>query len=445
MPTEIKMPQLGESVHEGTLGKWLKRPGDAVAKYEPLVEVMTDKVNIEMPSPSAGVLKQILVEEGQTVSTGTAIALIEEPAGSAAKAATAPAAGQPAAAQGTQAPAPRAPGAAARPDSTDGQRGGSAAQVPVRARESAPRLSPLVRRLAEEQRISSEDLEAIEGTGTGGRVTKEDVLRYLEHRRAAPAGAAASAAPPVAGTVTTPAEKPAQAPGDQVQPLSALRRTIAERMARSKREIPHAYGVIEVDVTNLVRHREAHKAAWRAREGVNVSITAFVVRAATRALREFPALNATFTPEGILVRQAIHFGIGVAIPDGLIVVVIKDADRKSVVGLARELEALAGRARQRTLTLDDVSGGTFTLTNPGVFGSVFSMPIINYPQAAILATDAIVRRPAVLGEGIAIREIMHLGLAFDHRVFDGAVAMRFLTHIKQQLEGFAAAGDSPEF
>jgi 2-oxoisovalerate dehydrogenase E2 component (dihydrolipoyl transacylase) len=216
-------------------------------------------------------------------------------------------------------------------------------------------------------------------------------------------------------------------------------------MARSKREIPHAYGVVEVDLTTLVRHREAHKAAWQAREGVNVSITAFVVRAASRAVRAFPVVNSTFAPEGIVYKQAIHIGVGVAVPDGLIVPVIKDADQRSVVGLAREIEAVVGRARQGKLTLDDVSGGTFTLTNPGVFGSIFSMPIINYPQAAILSADAIVARPAVVGEGIAIRDIMHLGLAFDHRIFDGAVAMQFLNHIKQQLAEFAPVGDSPEF
>ncbi len=419
MPTEIKMPQLGESVHEGTLGKWLKRPGDPVAKYEPLVEVNTDKVNVEMPSPYAGVLKEILVQEGQTVTAGTVIALIEEQAGAAATTRTGP--------QHTGTPGrPEAP---ATPTVT----------------EHTARLSPLVRRLAEEHQLRPEELEAIEGTGTGGRITKEDVLRYLERRGAAPVGAAASTGGPAVATKPTAPTPGAVIPGDELHPLSAIRRTIADRLARSTREIPHAYGVIEVDVTALVRHREAHKATWRAREGINVSITAFVVRAATRALRAFPAVNSTFTPEGIMYRRAIHFGIGVAIPDGLIVPVIKDADRKGVVVLARELEALAGRARQGKLTLDDVSGGTFTLTNPGVFGSIFSMPIINYPQAAILATDAIVRRPVVVGEGIAIREIMHMGLAFDHRIFDGAAAMQFLNHIKQQLEEFAPVGDSPEF
>ncbi|HKV44731.1 MAG TPA: 2-oxo acid dehydrogenase subunit E2, partial [bacterium] len=201
----------------------------------------------------------------------------------------------------------------------------------------------------------------------------------------------------------------------------------------------------EADVTRLVRHREAHKAAWRDREGVNISITAFIVRAAARALRAFPMVNATFTADGVLYKQAINFGVGVAVPDGLIVPVIKDADRKSVVAVAKEIARLSTRAREGTLALEDVSGGTFTLTNAGVYGSVMSMPIINHPQAAILATDAIVRRPVVVGEGIAIRDMMHLGLAFDHRVFDGAVGMGFLGHIKQQLEAFTPAGDSPEF
>ena len=423
MPTEIKMPQLGESVAEGTIGKWLKRPGEPVAKYEPLVEVITDKVNVEMPSPFAGVLQKILVEEGQTVATGTVIALVEESAvaprggGSGTRPAPVPTRPEPA----SHAPARPASG----PARADGEQAGAGRTL---------RLSPLVRRLAEEHRLPVEELETIKGSGDGGRITKDDVLRYLETRTTgmAPSAAAPAAAPP-RGT------------GDELRPLSPLRRTIAERMARSAREIPHAFGVIEVDVTTLVRHREARKEGWRTKEGVNVSITAFVVRAASRALRAFPIVNSTFTPEGIVYKQAIHFGVGVAIPDGLIVPVIKNADTRTVVGLAREIDALVTRARQGKLTLDDVSGGTFTLTNPGVFGSLFSMPVINHPQAAILSTDAIVRRPVVVGEGIAIRDILHLGLAFDHRVFDGAVAMQFLTHIKRQLEDFTPRGDSPEF
>ncbi|HET7263591.1 MAG TPA: dihydrolipoamide acetyltransferase family protein, partial [bacterium] len=248
-----------------------------------------------------------------------------------------------------------------------------------------------------------------------------------------------SAAPAPAGAAAT------RSAGDQLQPLTALRRTIAERMARSKREIPHAYGVVEVDMTVLVRHRETHKAVWRTREGVNITLTAFIVRAVSRALRDVPVVNSTFTPDGVLCRHAINIGVGVAIPEGLIVPVIKDADQKSVAGLGRDLETLSMRARAGKLTLEDVSGGTFTITNPGVFGSIFSMPVINYPQAAILSTDAVVRRPMVLGEGIAIREMMHLGLGFDHRAFDGAAAMQFLNHIKRQLESFSPTGDSTEF
>ncbi len=453
MPTEIKMPQLGESVHEGTIGKWLKRSGDAVAKYEPLVEVITDKVNVEMPSPFAGVLKQILVEEGATVVVGTPIALIEDQAGATAQAASSAAA--PAAA--TPAAAPRRD--AARSEARTRTPAVSAPVIPAvspSAGTQPMRLTPLVRHLAEEHRLSPEELASIPGSGDGGRITKDDVLRYVEGRgAAAQAASRAAAAPrpgaaqavPVAGAppgAAPPAEAPPAA-GDQLHRLSALRRTIAERMVQSNREIPHAYGTIEVDLTAIVRHREAHKAAWQAREGVNISISAFLVRATTRALRAYPMVNATITPQGVLYKGAIHFGIGVAIPDGLIVPVIKHADQKSVTGLAGEIVDLSTRARDGNLTLDDVSGGTFTLTNPGVFGSITAMPFINYPQAAILAADAIVRRPVVVGEGIAIREIMHLGLAFDHRAFDGAVGVRFLNHIKAQLEGFTPTGDSPEF
>jgi len=450
MATEIRMPQLGESVHEGTLGKWLKQTGDTVAKYEPLVEVITDKVNVEMPSPYAGVLEQIVVQEGQTVTAGTVIATIRESGASAraaASAGTATASPPPVSPPRTASPARPAtpPPPASRPFGPSQPAGAAAAQQPNAAATrggDSLRLTPLVRRLAEEHGLGHDELERIPGTGTGGRITRDDVQRYLENR--SPAATGRSPAPPSAPAPAVSAQ-PAGAPGDELRPLSALRKTIAERMARSKREIPHAYGVIEVDVTRLVRHRDTHKTVWRTREGVNITLTAFAVRAVSRALRDVPVVNSTFTAEGVLYRHAINIGIGVALPDGLIVPVIKDADQKSVAGLARDLEALSVRARAGKLSLEDVSAGTFTITNPGAFGSVFSMPVINYPQAAILATDAVARRPVVVGDGIAIRDIMHLGLAFDHRAFDGAVAMQFLNHIKQQLEGFAPVGDSPEF
>lgn len=444
MPTEIRMPQLGESVHEGTLGRWLKQAGDPVAKYEPLVEVITDKVNVEMPSPFAGVLDQILVQEGQTVTAGTVIATIRETGapsravGPSAAAAAPPAAAPP--------PTPAAPAPSRLPPAAAAGAAGSAAQ----SREGL-RLTPLVRRLAEEHGLGPEDLVQVPGTGAGGRITRDDVLRHLEARGSATGTAAPAGAPPRIPPAAPP--RPAAgdgaarttAPGDELRPLSALRKTIAERMARSKREIPHAYGVVEVDVTAIVRHRDAHKTAWRVREGINITLTAFVIRAVSRALRDIAVVNSTFTPDGVLCRHAINVGIGVAIPEGLIVPVIKDADQKSVAGIARDLEALSVRARAGKLTLDDVSGGTFTITNPGVFGSVFSMPVINHPQAAILSTDAVIRRPVVVGDGIAIREIMHVGLGFDHRAFDGAVAMQFLNHLKRQLEAFSPVGDSPEF
>jgi 2-oxoisovalerate dehydrogenase E2 component (dihydrolipoyl transacylase) len=473
MATEIKMPQLGESVHEGTLGRWLKQPGDTVAKYEPLVEVITDKVNVEMPSPFAGVLEQIVVQEGQTVTAGTVIATIREsaPASRAPQPAPAAPSAAPPGAPSTPRPAAPAPSTPAASPAVPRPSAPAAPAAPSGQRlgRDSLRLTPLVRRLAEEHGLGLHELEQIAGSGTEGRITKDDVQRYLETRGGRPAAPGprpgpAPAAVPVAGAASVAAAAaapapagappqapgaapaaPARAPGDELRPLTALRRTIAERMARSKREIPHAYGVIEVDVTRVVRHRETHKAVWRTREGVNITLTAFIVRAVSRALRDIPVVNSTFTPDGVLCRHAVNVGIGVAIPEGLIVPVIRDADQKGVAGLGRDLEALSVRARAGKLTLDDVAGGTFTITNPGVFGSIFSMPVINHPQTAILSTDAVVRRPVVVGDGIAIREIMHMGLGFDHRAFDGAVAMQFLNHIKRQLESFSPTGDSPEF
>lgn len=412
MPTEVKMPQLGESTYEGTIGKWLKQPGDKIERFEPLVEIITDKVNVEMPAPFGGTLTKVLVSEGTTVAVGTPIATMETteaaPAGDGEK--------QPAAREAQM------PKAEAR-----------VAAAPVGTKEEGARLSPLVRKLAEEHGVPLNEVAGIQGSGTGGRVTKEDVLKYLETRRAAPS-VAAPAARAAGPALATPAPSPAA--GDQLVKLTPLRRSIAQRMAQSKREIPHAYGVIEVDMTTLVRLREAHKQEWRTREGVNITYTAFFVKAAVEALKAFPMVNSTWSEDGIIFRKATNIGLGVAVEDGLIVAVIKQADQKSLVGIAREIEALGKKARDGKLTLDDVQGGTFTITNPGVFGSIWSMPIIVPGQAAILATDAIVKRPVVRDDAIAIRDIMHLGLSFDHRIFDGAIADQFLARIREKLEKF---------
>jgi 2-oxoisovalerate dehydrogenase E2 component (dihydrolipoyl transacylase) len=382
MATDVRLPQLGESTYEATIGRWLKSPGDRVERFEPLVELITDKVNVEMPSPVAGRLVEILAQEGQTLPVGSVIARVEE---------------------GAEKPAEEErPAAEERP--------------------AVGRLSPLVSRLVQEHGITPEELGQIRGTGAGGRITKQDVLAFLERRRAS---AASPAAPPA---------EVAAAVEERRLPLSPVRRAIAERLSRAKREIPHAYGVVEADVTELVRWYEAHREAFQRQHGVRLTYTALFARAAVEALRAFPVVNARWAEDAIVLQPHVNLGIAVSVEDGLVVPVIHRAEEKSLVGIARELEDLTRRAREGRLGLEDVQGGTFTLTNPGVFGSIWSLPIVNYPQAAILATDAIVRRPVVREDAIAIRSVMHLGLSFDHRVFDGAVAVQFLNHVKASLE-----------
>ncbi|MDR7596796.1 MAG: dihydrolipoamide acetyltransferase family protein [Armatimonadota bacterium] len=384
MATDVRLPQLGESTYEATIGRWLKSPGDRVERFEPLVELITDKVNVEMPSPVAGRLVEIVAQEGQTLPVGSVIARVEE-----------------------EAPAQAQPEAPARGEAP-----------------AAARLSPLVSRLVQEHGITPDELAQIRGTGTGGRITKQDVLSYVERRKQQ---AAAQPVPPPAAPAAPVAE-------ERRVPLSPVRRTIAERLSRAKREVPHAYGVVEADVTDLVRWFDAHREAFQQQHGVRLTYTALFARAAVEALRAFPVVNAQWADDAIVFKPHVNLGIAVSVEDGLVVPVVHRAEEKSLVGLARELEDLTRRAREGKLTLEDVQGGTFTLTNPGVFGSVWSLPIVNYPQAAILATDAIVKRPVVRDDAIAIRSVMHLGLSFDHRVFDGAVAVQFLNHVKASLE-----------
>ena len=433
----IELPQVGESVTEGVIGKWLKRVGDSVEKYDPLVEVVTDKVNMEMPSPVSGVLTHILAQEGETVPMGAPIAEIEvegevldqpEPAAPAApETAPTPTPSAPAGTTGVllKDVAPVGPtGSGGVPSAPESQPAASAPQPaaavaapPTTSQRQRRRYSPVVMRLAEEHNL---DLSLLEGTGIRGRVTKKDVLRHLESAPAAPA--------PVAAPLPAPQE-------DETRlPLTPTRRLIAAHMTRSATEIPQAWSITEVDVSGLVARREALKDGFRDREGVNLTYLPFVLKAVAEALKDNPLVNSSWGEDAVILKRRINIGIAVAAPAGLIVPVLHDADALSVSGLARRLDDLTSRARAGDLTLDEVQGGTFTLNNTGALGSVASQPIINHPQAAILTTEAIVKRPVVVGDGIAIRSIMNICFTFDHRIMDGAEASAFTNAVKHRLE-----------
>ncbi len=404
----ITMPQLGESVTEGIIGRWLKQPGDRVARDEPLVEVITDKVNAEIPSPVAGVLERISAVEGTVVPVGQEIAFV--------------------AAEGEVVETEREPAVV-----TAGHATASAPEAAEKETDGEmPRSSPLVRKLAREHGL---DLRQIRGTGLGGRVTREDVENYLRENRAASAGGLAT--PPAE---VPPGEEPPVSPrppgSDERLTLTPMRRTIAQRMAQSVREIPHAWLLMEVDVTGMVRLREEIKESFRRTEGVELTYLPFVMKAAVEALREFPIVNSTWSDGQIVLKHAINLGVAVALDDGLVVPVIPNADQKSISGLAHALAEIVGRARAGKLTVADVEGGTFTVNNTGAFGSVASQPIINYPQAAILNMEAIVKRPVVIDDAIAIRSMMNLCLSFDHRILDGATAGKFLQSVKRRLESW---------
>jgi 2-oxoisovalerate dehydrogenase E2 component (dihydrolipoyl transacylase) len=413
--TRVTMPQLGESVTEGTIGRWLKQVGEPVKKYENLVEIITDKVNAEVPAPVAGVLQAISAPEGATVAVGTEICVIETAAGAEA---APPLAGR------VEPPAARAEPAAAAPAPR------------AEKREESGRLSPAVRQLAEEQKV---DVSTITGTGLGGRVTKKDVLDYVA-TQATPSRATASPRAEAPAPRTTPAgaaRGPQPAPGDETLKLTPMRRSIAEHMARSKSTIPHAWTVAEVDMTAIVRGRQEAREAFRRQVGVDLTYVPFVIKAVVENLRQHPILNAAWGGDHIILRKELNIGVAVSVDDGLVVPVIHHADDKSLAGLAKAVEDLAGRARAGKLTLPDVQGGTFTLNNPGTFGSVSSYAIINQPQAAILNMEAIIKRPVVIDDAIAIRSMMNLCLSFDHRVMDGVAAVRFLQGVRASLEGFS--------
>jgi 2-oxoisovalerate dehydrogenase E2 component (dihydrolipoyl transacylase) len=401
--TTLKMPQLGESVTEGTVDHWLKQEGDMVRLDEPIVEVVTDKVNAEIPSPFAGRLVRINVGAGETVAIGTALAELEvEGAADAVAEPAKPAADQRKAAAPST-PAPRA--SSPRANSIDSEK-----------------VSPAVRRLLEDNGL---ELSQITVTG-GGRVRREDVIAYLaEHRTPAPA----KAQPAVASSD----------PRDELVRISAVRRQIAEHMVRSVSTSPHAWALREVDVTNLVQYRAAQKSQFEARHGFPLSYVPFFIQIVCDALMKNPYLNSTWTEEGIILKHYVNMGIAVALPDTLLVPVIKDADQMGFIDLAHALNDLATRARNKTLRPEDVRGGTFTLNNTGALGSVAGQSIINQPQAAILSTESIRKRPVAVDDAVAIRPIMNLTMSFDHRIIDGLAASRFLNAVQSGIEEWTPA------
>ncbi|MBM3811349.1 MAG: 2-oxo acid dehydrogenase subunit E2 [Acidimicrobiia bacterium] len=412
--TDVVMPQMGESIVEGTLTKWLKKPGEKVERDEPLFEISTDKVDSEIPSPSAGVLSEILVEEGATVAINTVVGRISDGSGAAA------ATPQPAA---VEAPAPPPVAALVA--------GAALVAAPAAVVETAGPISPLVRKMAREHGV---DVSQVSGTGAGGRVTKQDMEAYLGGRTAAAAPAAAVPSPaPMAPLGRT---EPAKT---RVEPMSVMRQKIAEHMVFSKRTSAHVTTVHKVDFTKIAKLRSRVKEDFQARYGFGLTFLSFVARATAEALRAYPLLNASIEGTNIIHHSNINLGIAVALDGGLglIVPVIKDADEKNVVGLQRSIVDLAARARSKQLKPDEVQGGTFSITNFGTFGSIFATPVINQPQVAILGVGAVEKVPVVVDDAIAIRSVAHLALTFDHRLVDGALADQFCQKIKSVLENWS--------
>ena len=434
---DVVMPQMGESIVEGTLTKWLKKPGERVERDEPLFEISTDKVDTEIPSPSEGVLSEVLVQEGATVAINAVVARI----GDGAKAPQAPQESVPkeSAPKEQPAPPPQPEAKAAAPPAAPKTEAAPppAPEPPAESDDQGP-LSPLVRKMAREYNI---DLARVKGTGAGGRITKQDVEAYMSSQAArtyesappaqapAPAAAAASAQPmPLAEAAKTHSE-----------PMSTMRQKIAEHMIMSKRTSAHVTTVHRVDMTKVAKLRDKSKAEFQARNGFSLTFLPFVTAAAGEALRAFPIFNASIDGKNIIYHRDINIGIAVALEGGLIVPVIRNADEKNVAGLQRSIVDLATRARSRQLKPDEVQGGTFSITNFGSFGSIFATPVINQPQVAILGVGAVEKVVAVVeGDAIAVRSQAHLALTFDHRLIDGALADQFCQKVKSILEGWSA-------
>lgn len=468
MPVDVIMPQMGESIFEGTVTKWLKKPGDQVQRDEPLFEISTDKVDAEIPAPAAGVLKEIKIAEGKTVQVNTVVAVIDADGAAAGAPAPQPAAAQPAPPPAAQAPRPAAPAppsapaweAPSRPAAPPAQAPAASAPPPPQPVAAAPppqapagehvRSSPLVRRLAAENNV---DLAQLAGTGEGGRVSKRDITQYLEQRAAAPAPpprapAPAPAAPPMpapAPAAAVPAyapPRPAAPPapyqpgGAEIVPMSVMRKRIAEHMVASKRTSAHVYSVFQADVTQIAALRERSKAQFEQTTGTRLTYMPFFALAVAECLKKFPVVNSSVQEDSIVYKKDINIGIAVALDWGLIVPVVKHAEEKSFLGLQRAINDLAERARTKKLSPDDVQDGTFTITNPGIYGGLFGLPIINQPQVAILGVGGIHKTPVVVNDAIAIRSVVHLTMSYDHRVVDGAVADQFLQALCQRLENW---------
>ena len=461
MAVEVIMPQMGESIFEGTITKWLKKPGDAIERDEPLFEISTDKVDAEIPSPAAGVLKEIKVEEGKTVPIQTVVAVIDAPG-------TQPAAAKPAATRLAEpAPKPAVPAKAEPPSPPPAQRteqrpapasppqmAAPETALPEEGEEESVtsdggriRSSPLVRRLARENEV---DLRTLHGTGAGGRISKKDVLEAIA------AGNRTSAAPasPVPARSPAPAGQPtpvhaAQEPGIpreriyfgryEVQPMSVMRQRIAEHMVLSKRVSPHVYSIDEADMTRIAHVREVNRGEFEQKHQMKLTFMPFFVRACVDALRDFPTVNASVDGTNVVLHEEINIGIAVALDWGLIVPVLKHAEEKNFLGLQRAISDLAERARAKKLKPEDVQESTFSITNPGTFGGLMGLPIINQPNVAILGIGAIQKRAVVIDDAIAIRSMVYLTLSYDHRVVDGATAHQFMRRVKERLETWTEA------
>jgi pyruvate/2-oxoglutarate dehydrogenase complex dihydrolipoamide acyltransferase (E2) component len=453
MPTSVKMPRLGESVAEGTVGSWLKNEGDWVERDESLAEIITDKINAELPSPIAGRLTKILVKVDETVPVGADIALIEENADVSASPPTEPAPGPDAA------PIENPDRANVAVMENSGDSDGNSSRVATQATrtdvEERQRISPLARRMAREHDI---DLKAIDGSGIGGRVRKEDILAYVEQKQQAPTPVRSQlnvpsspvAEPTYIPSAPTPvgsqlsASSPSPAPtmlgedGNEVVTPSRMRLAIAEHMVRSKRTSPHATTVVEVDMTNIAKWLEKNKEDFKKREGYGISYVPFVMKAVCEGIRKFPYMNSSWTEDNkIIVKKHINLGMAVATEVGLVVPTLYDTDQYTLAGLARQISTIAQRARANKLTIQDLQGSTFVVNNPGTFGTILSVPIINQPHAGILSMDSVVKRPVVIeDDAIAVRHIMYLCLSFDHRILDGAGAGGFLQAVRTKLQSY---------